>query len=272
MKSLSKRDFQIFESLLEHGFLGTRQIKTLHFHKAHKKTAMRRLSKLRKLGWLEVGAIFEKGEYIWKLSPKSLKNLGSEFRIKHINKNTLYHDYENNELKILFDQFAITESWRSSHFIKHLLMQKKAGVDAGKECVSDWLCALKLKSLGKVVTAMELELHLKSQTRWLEVLHSYKKKESIKLIWYVFPNERFGKRLFKNHRRLLEQMSEKQLLCYSVLSELKSDFLNAKVHFFDQNLSLRDFIEVKTKPAVSNHTTGGMVGAVMRTDLASSKS
>lgn len=271
MKSLSQRDCQIFESLHEHGFLGTRQIKKLHFPKAHKKTAMRRLSNLRKLGWLEVGTVFEKGEYIWKLSPKTLKHLGSDFRVKHINKNTLNHDYENNELKILFDQFAVTESWRSSHFIKHLLMQKKEKEDASRECVSDWLCALKLKSGQKVVTALELELHLKSQTRWLEVLHSYKKKESIKLIWYVFPNERFGKRLFKNHQRSLEQMSEKQLFCFSVLSELKSDFLNAKVHFLDRKLSLKDFIEAKIKPAVTHHATGSILSAVMSTDLVSSK-
>jgi len=68
-----------------------------------------------------------------------------------------------------------------------------------------------------------VELHLKSRSRRFEVLQNYSKKESIHMIWYVFPKERFGHALFESCAGFLSTRP-KHWLCWSLLDELLDDF------------------------------------------------
>lgn len=241
-KELTKRDMRLFESVHSYGTLSTGQIRKLHFANVNRKTALRRLGILHRRKWIDPVSHWERGEFIWRLTPKAAKLLGSDFVVNGVNRNMLGHDLTVNDVRIAFERQSVGRSWRSSHYLKHALNKKWNGVLDGKDNIPDWLCALKTKS-GFQTTAIEVELHLKSRTRRTEVLRSYLNQDAIKAVWYVFPNKRFGEKLFESCEGMLTLKPE-TWIGWSLLSELLGDFQNAKVRFPKGYLPMNRYLEV----------------------------
>ncbi len=141
----------------------------------------------------------------------------------------LGHDLTVNNVRMAFNQWNVGQSWKSGHYLKHVLAKKRDGAADGKDNIPDWICALKAPK-GFYTTALEVELHLKSRTRRVDILRSYAKKDAIQFIWYVFPRERFGEALFESCEGVL-LLRPKGWVCWSLLEEVLGDLPNAKMHF-----------------------------------------
>lgn len=244
---ITERDQALFESLLSFGMLSTQQIRKLHFSRIDRKTALRRLSILRKGKWIKTIAHAERGEFVWVLTEKAVKQLGSDFLLSGVNRNMLNHDLALNNVRLAFEQYGMGEGWRSGHYLKHLWAKKWRGTLGVSENIPDWVCSLKAKN-GFRTVAIEVELHLKSRTRRLGVLQSYEKKEAIQTIWYIFPKKRFGTALFEGCVDFLNSRPP-HWLCWSLLDEVLCDLPNAKVHFPSGKFDLRDLFMIMKEPA-----------------------
>lgn len=247
MNLLTPRDKEVIESLHSYGLLTTNQLRELHFSRVSKQTLQRRLSVLQENNWIHHITGYYFGEYVWKLTTKAAKLLCSEFVIRNVNRNTLYHDCLSNDLRILVEQNLDSNQWTSSHYLKH----RAVSTGLTKENIPDWLCVLNTKLYGPISAAIELELNLKSRTRMLETLNSHRRRESCQLIWYVLPNERFGEKIFRDHQNFFKNMP-KAWLCYSVFDELKRHFLDSNLYFNHRSLPLKEFMCLKQDPVVTS--------------------
>jgi hypothetical protein len=247
VKGLTKRDLALFECVHGYGTLSTGQIRKLHFANVNRKTALRRLGILHRRKWIEPVSHWERGEFVWRLTPKTAKLLGSDFVVNAVNRNMLGHDLIVNDVRIAFERWGVGKSWKSGHFLKHVHAKKWPNSPEGKDNIPDWLCAMKSRS-GFRTVALEVELHLKSRTRRVEVLRSYHENDNIKSVWYVFPNERFGAKLFESAESVVAA-KPKTWLCWSLLDDVLCDFPNAVVHFQTGTLAMNRYLEIEDKGA-----------------------
>lgn len=258
---LTERDLALFESLLSYGMLSSGQIRRLHFSDIDRKTALRRLGALQDGKWIKPITHSERGEFVWILTEKAAKHMGSDFVLSGVNRNMVGHDLALSEVRIAFERFGMGQGWKSGHYLKHLWAKKWRGMVSTSENIPDWICSMKTKN-GFRTMALEVELHLKSRTRRLEVLHAYAKKEAIQTVWYVFPKERFGTALFEGCADFLKTKPA-HWLCWSLLEEVLCDPPHAKVHFLSEKYAAQDLFETKKIPA---DTHAGSVSRPVKTE------
>lgn len=255
LKGITARDMALFESLHSYGMLSTGQIRKLHFMGVDRKTALRRLSILEKRKWIEAKTHWERGEYVWVHTEKAAKHLGSDFTLKGVNRNMLGHDLSLSEVRLAFERYGVGQGWKSGHYLKHLWAKKWRGMLSESENIPDWICSLRTKN-GFRTVALEVELHLKSRSRRLEVLQNYAKKEAIQIVWYVFPKERFGHALFEGCADFLS-LQRKNWLCWSLLDEVLCDLPHAKVHFPSGSFAAKDLFVIEKTLADTGAPTVG---------------
>ena len=164
----------------EYGLLSTKQIKKLVFQEVAKRTMLRRLSMLRKKGFLRASEGLSHGELTWFLTPKAAKRVGADLTLKSLNKNTLFHDVTVNEVRSALLTAGFGTNWKNGHQLK---MQASRHEDWLKEDLSipDGIFGLKTSS-GFKMMALELEMVCKSKRRYQDTFASGTNKTISKLI------------------------------------------------------------------------------------------
>ena len=199
----TKRDLLLLEQLESYGVLSTPQIRELIFKGINTRTVLRRLRLLKQRGFIFSSEGLPKGGLAWILSKKSASLFKHDIETKIINKNTLQHDVAISSIRIHLERLKIAESWTAEPILKKEVMKsiyekKRNNLYYTDEppLVPDSLFITKHDEEMKAV-ALELELSLKSKTRYKKIFSQYKEKENIWFVWYVVLTRSIGETLSK---------------------------------------------------------------------------
>jgi len=243
---LTDRDFKLFSLLSEYGLLSTSQIYRKVFRGVDKRTMLRRLRKLHKHRCLSFVTGPNQGGYVWYLSQKSLKLLGSDFAIKGVNRNSLEHDLLVNEMRFSLEQTGFTETWISSHRMRQTDPQGVSPYARSSDTIPDWIFTLETKQYGPRSIAMEVEITYKGPKRMQSQIYRYVHKDSIHYSWYLVPSIEFGRKILKDFKPYAGYKSN-SWLWFSLIDEVKNKPLEARIFTLKNKFCLKDIAEKTTQ-------------------------
>ena len=228
----TERDMVLLEQLESFGILSTQQIREIVFNNIDTRTVLRRLRLLKQRGWLLSSEGLPNGGMVWVLSRKGALLFNPEGETKPINRNTLKHDAIISDIRIQLERLGIVESWTPEHILKKkatktLYEWEKKSFSRVEDppTVPDSLFITKQKGEMKAV-ALELELSLKSKTRYKKIFSRYKKKEELWCVWYVVLNKSVGESLIELWDKYA--LWGDCMFAYSTLKEIFKSFSSSK--------------------------------------------
>ena len=199
----TKRDLFLLERLESFGVLSTQQIRELVFKGIETRTVLRRLRLLKQRGYLLSSEGLPNGGLIWVLSKKGALLFNIESETKPINRNTLQHDVIVSDIRIQLERLGVIASWTPEHILKKKATktlcnwEKSLAHVEDPPIVPDSLFIIKNHWGEMRAVALELELSLKSKSRYKKTFSQYKKKKELWCVWYVVLNKSVGESLLE---------------------------------------------------------------------------
>ena len=190
------------EQLNGYGVFSTRQIQKLIFKGINIKTVLRRLRLLKAGGFLLSSEGLPNGGLAWFLTKKGAGLFHPSAHTKPINRNSLQHDVTVSSIRMRLESLNIVESWTPEHILKRKALktlyssEKSLSQVEDPPIVPDGLFVIKQKGKWEAV-ALELETSVKSVKRYRKIFSLYRKKQLLRLLWYVVLNKSFGEALLR---------------------------------------------------------------------------
>ena len=199
----TKRDLFLLERLESFGALSTQQIRELVFKGTETRTVLRRLRLLKQRGYLLSSEGLPNGGLVWVLSKKGALLFNIEGETKPINRNTLQHDVIVSDIRIQLERLGVIASWTPEHILKKKAAktlcewERSLARVEDPPIVPDSLFIIKNHWGEMRAVALELELSLKSKSRYKKTFSQYKKKKELWCVWYVVLNNSVGESLLE---------------------------------------------------------------------------
>lgn len=249
---IQPRDKILFELLNKYNLLTTNQIQNLVFSNINKATVLRRLRHLEKHSYICQSAILDNYSRTWQLSDRSALVIDDARVFKVCNRNTIQHDILISTLRLRLESLGLGKEWISGFEIKSAQGQNKSFKlyshgNSHHQISPDGLMIESIKSKNYVIS-LELELTLKSKSRYRALIGGYALNNKIDFVMYVF-KDKSSLRLFQKIMKEIGYYYEKLWLV------LIDDILNLndfKVYLFRENkwISLSEMgFDLYEKPA-----------------------
>ncbi|MCB0412805.1 MAG: replication-relaxation family protein [Bdellovibrionales bacterium] len=252
IRGLTTRDRKLLELVDSFGMLSSSQIKKLMFGEIDKRTMLRRLRRLENKKVLSRINGLPRGEQTWILTAKGASLIGSNLTIKGVNRNTLEHDILINEVRFALQD--IGRHWVSGHKLRKNSTNKRDFYNREEHIIPDSLFAINTNNGSKTVS-LELELVAKSKRRYQRVLDLYLDNTEINYLWYVVPSVSIGKKVLQLVD-LEDYRKPYDWVMYSILNEIRTNRLKAKLYFKKKTIRLEEFYQTKTRKShnISAHS------------------
>lgn len=209
---IQPRDILLLETLNKYNLLTTNQICSLVFHGVNKSTVLRRLRLLESKNYICQSAIMDNYSRTWQLSDKAALVIDDAKVFKVCNRNTIQHDILISDIRLKLESLGLGFEWLSYFEIKSAQGQnasfKPDKVNHSFNHINpDGIMIESLRSKNKVIS-LELELTLKSSSRYRELLSGYSFNDKIDFVLYVF-RDMNSLKLFQKMIRIIGYHYEK---------------------------------------------------------------
>lgn len=212
------RDEELFRLICRHNLLSTKQIHAQVFPALKLTTVMRRLKKLEQGRLLKrVGRLYS-GTSVWGNSQEANDRTTGFFSSSRTNLHTLEHDVTVTDIHLLLEKITKIEEWLDVRHIRSGSIgdpfEKDFGVfEFGKkgkdpELMPDSLFIAKHQGKRKTFS-LEVELSVKAQSRYHELIDTYVERKEPKLVLYVVRDLKVRNAVFKaakNHYKAKEKI------------------------------------------------------------------
>jgi hypothetical protein len=225
---ITERDIRLLESLERYALMTTPQIHTSHFKATDLHTVLRRLRTLERRKLIRRHHGLKNGKLVWTSTKTGLANVGIGTPVL-VNRNTIEHDVQLTEVRLLLDRLKIGKRWRGSHELRETASSGTSPEDRNSDVIPDALFATMRNREAKLI-ALEVELTAKSRTRYRRILDLYSFKKAINHIWYIVRPSKLGSSLLLEGDKLQRTMPD-DWLAWTLLDDLLENHLKAKVYF-----------------------------------------
>ena len=258
---LTDRDRMLLGILGDFGILTTAQISSTVFSGVATTTVLRRLRILATRNLIRKIKGLDNGQSAWVLTSDGASLSGQRVPQKFVNKNTLEHDVTLSQVRLALKTVGLGEHWQPEHVIRRLAWSDRRRREKELSIVPDGIFVAKQKNTPKSI-AVELELNLKSMSRYDEIFKRYHWVKSLWIIWYIVPNKNIGGAILKRWEKS-SQLSG-AYLGYSLLSDVLNSPWEMKWHFQNEAPLIRNCIQM-TRPM--NKTTAQVPAQALSTSL-----
>ena len=230
---LTQRDRSLITKIAEFGFLSTPQIRRTVFPGIDRSCVLRRLRHLKRRKYIRPVSTHTGPWQLWLLGKKAEPMVPDDKLYGGINRNWLEHDERLAEVRLQIEKGFPIEEWVPSHELRNQWLTRHANdhdstPTRAKELVPDGLFWIKNKKGNLCSCALELELTVKSRSRYLELLSRYTMKDQVSAFWYIMPTELSAQRLHEVYQKIIPHGSAYRLFT-SQWDETLRDPLHAKI-------------------------------------------
>jgi hypothetical protein len=198
-------------------------------------TALRRIRKLERRGYIGRISFSEGIGHVWKVHEKAAALVSDKLPKKNFSRISLGHDIVLAKLRFALEEQKISHFWTPEHEIRSQ-MAKRYGLEELKfRAVPDGIMVVECRGIRESI-AVELELNQKNKDRYRRTFGQYKEKENILAVWYLVPSSGLGKSLF--HLWGKHQQSRPKFL-WSVVDEVFSSPRECLIHGAHGAIKLR---------------------------------
>lgn len=248
---ITERDIRLLESLDRYALMTTAQIRMAHFHSTDLHTVLRRLRALEKRHLIQRHHGLKNGKLSWTAAKKGLALVGIGTPIL-VNRNTIEHDVQLTEVRLLLDRLKIGRKWRGSHELRLIASSNVKPEDRNADVIPDALFATMRDREARLI-ALEVELTAKSRKRYRRILDLYSYKKAINHIWYIVRPSKLGASLLLEGAKLQRTMPS-DWLAWTLIDDLLENGLKAKVFFQNGKCqSVEEFIPPSVVPGSRNY-------------------
>lgn len=250
---LTKRDLQLIEILADYGIFSTDLIIKRVFNSIDYSSVLKRLRILEKNNFIRRAGLLENKENVWAVTNKASNYHASTHFKSYWTHANLNHDLKIVKLRLLFEQIGIAKKWIPEHVIRSMIYQKYSLREAKKKLIPDGILECKINK--KIESfAIELELNLKSQKRYQQIISLYQWKNDLHGILYIVPSHRILKKLQEIWSKFAVRANELKIF-FLVLSELENLREHAYIYSNDRPILMKEMF-----PEVS-HSLAHWVGS-----------
>jgi DNA-binding Lrp family transcriptional regulator len=238
----TNRDQHLLSDLGNYGLLSTTIIVEKHFNNADYSTVLRRLRILEKEGLIRRAGLLMTTENIWAIAPKGAKKMSLENFKCYWNQASIDHDFKLIKLRMFLEELGIIKKWIAEHVIRSMIYKKYSLRDAKNKLIPDGIFETKIDNSSQSL-AIELELNLKSQSRYKKILGQYQWNKDLLGVWYIVPTLAILNKLKDYWNRTMSSYTEGKIY-FSLLDDLLTFKGESLLYSTNEKFLLKEFFKI----------------------------
>ncbi len=239
---LQARDKKLLENLYRFGALTTSQVRRLSFDGIAHSTVLRRLRKLESKKIILRLSGLEDGLLCWCLTNEGAEQVGLDRPTEYRNKNLLRHTTTLADVRLALETTGLGEKWTSEMELRREMYDPKGYQDKDK-IIPDGLFVAQVFGQTQMI-ALELEINLKSRSRYQDLFRQYSRKNTIGLIWYVVDSTPLRDSLLRIWE-MTDKYSGAPKFRVSLLDDLISDPRKTKLYGDSESILVEKVFDLK---------------------------
>lgn len=249
----TNRDQYLLSDLGNYGLLSTTVIVEKHFNNVDYSTVLRRLRILEKEGLIRRAGLLMTTENLWAIAPKGAKKMSIENFKCYWNQASIDHDFKLIKLRMFLEELGIIKKWIAEHVIRSMIYKKYSLRDAKNKLIPDGIFETKIDNSCHSM-AIELELNLKSQSRYKKILGQYQWNKDLLGVWYIVPNLAILNKLKDYWKGTVSSYTEGKIY-FSLLDDLLTFKGESILYSTNEKYQLREFFRMPAHQAAQEVVT-----------------
>jgi DNA-binding Lrp family transcriptional regulator len=238
----TNRDQHLLSDLGNYGLLSTTVIVEKHFNNVDYSTVLRRLRILEKEGLIRRAGLLMTTENLWAIAPKGAKKMSLENFKCYWNQASIDHDFKLIKLRMFLEELGIIKKWIAEHVIRSMIYKKYSLRDAKNKLIPDGIIETKIDNSSQSM-AIELELNLKSQSRYKKILGQYQWNKDLLGVWYIVPTLAILNKLNDYWNRTASSYTEGKIY-FSLLDDLLTFKGESLLYSTNEKFRLKEFFKI----------------------------
>lgn len=247
MMYFTNRDQHLLSDLGTYGLLSTTVIVEKHFNNVDYSTVLRRLRILEKEGLIRRAGLLMTTENLWAIAPKGAKKMSLENFKCYWNQAGIDHDFKLIKLRMFLEELGIAIKWIAEHAIRSMIYKKYSLRDAKNKLIPDGIFETKIDNSSHSM-AIELELNLKSQSRYNKILGQYQWNKDLLGVWYIVPNQGILNKLKDYWNRTTSSYTDGKIY-FSLLDDLLTFKGESLLYSINDKHLLKEFFKMPAHQA-----------------------
>ena len=232
----------LLSDLGNYGLLSTTIIVEKHFNNVDYSTVLRRLRILEKEGLIRRAGLLMTTENLWAIAPKGAKKMSLENFKCFWNQASIDHDFKLIKLRMFLEELGIIKKWIAEHVIRSMIYKKYSLRDAKNKLIPDGIFETKIDN-SSYSMAIELELNLKSQSRYKKILGQYQWNKDLLGVWYIVPTLAILNKLKDYWIRTMSSYTEGKIY-FSLLDDLLTFKGESLLYSTNEKFLLKEFFKI----------------------------
>jgi DNA-binding Lrp family transcriptional regulator len=245
------RDQRLLQAIQSYAILTTRQIAKMIFPGVAITTVLRRLRALEAGGYIQRIEGLVSTERAWGLTEWAGKLDPQRPGKVHFPRHSLDHDLKLTALRMQLEGKGIALSWIPEHEIRAKMARAHGLREVKRRVIPDGILSLEREG-EKVSLALELELHVKNQSRYRQILRDYQSKKNLYALWYVVATKGIGRALEKAQK---ECYFSGPFLFWSLLADVMREPREARAYCAGKTFLLRQLFRAPAHPPAQEVST-----------------
>ncbi len=238
----TNRDQHLLSDLGDYGLLSTTIIIEKHFNNVDYSTVLRRLRILEKEGLIRRAGLLMTTENLWAIAPKGAKKMSLENFKCYWNQASIDHDFKLIKLRMFLEELGIIKKWIAEHVIRSMIYKKYSLRDAKNKLIPDGIFESKIDNSSHSM-AIELEMNLKSQSRYKKILGQYQWNKDLLGVWYIVPSQAILNKLKDYWNRTTSSYTEGKIY-FSLLDDLLTFKGESLLYSTNEKFLLKEFFRM----------------------------
>lgn len=249
----TNRDQHLLSGLGNYGLLSTTVIVEKYFNNVDYSTVLRRLRILEKEGLMRRAGLLMTTENLWAIAPKGAKKMSLENFKCYWNQASIDHDFKLIKLRMFLEELGIVKKWIAEHVIRSMIYKKYSLRDAKNKLIPDGIFETKIDNSSHSM-AIELELNLKSQSRYNKILGQYQWNKDLHGVWYIVPNLAILNKLKDYWNRTTSSYTDGKIY-FSLLDDLLTFKGESLLYSINEKYLLNEFFKMPAHQAAQEVVT-----------------
>ncbi len=249
----TNRDQHLLSNLGNYGLLSTTVIVEKHFNNVDYSTVLRRLRILEKEGFIRRAGLLMTTENLWAIAPKGAKKMSLENFKCYWNQASIDHDFKLIKLRMFLEELGVIKKWVAEHVIRSMIYKKYSLRDAKNKLIPDGIFETKIDNSSHSM-AIELELNLKSQSRYKKILGQYQWNKDLLGVWYIVPNLAILNKLKDYWNSTVSSYTEGKIY-FSLLDDILTFKGESLVYSTNEKYILKEFFKMPAHQAAQEVVT-----------------
>jgi hypothetical protein len=238
----TNRDQHLLSDLGNYELLSTTIIVEKHFNNVDYSTVLRRLRILEKEGLIRRAGLLMTTENLWAIAPKGAKQMSLENFKCYWNQASIDHDFKLIKLRMFLEELGIIKKWIAEHVIRSMIYKKYSLRDAKNKLIPDGIFESKIDNSSHSM-AIELEMNLKSQSRYKKILGQYQWNKDLLGVWYIVPTLAILNKLNDYWNRTTSSYTEGKIY-FSLLDDLLTFKGESLLYSTNEKFLLKEFFRM----------------------------